>query len=87
MRRNQQSYDLIQLSLIDTVAACQADGSLPPEHTERYVVLAWSVAHGLASLLLDGPIVSAPEITMSDEEAAELVLATFSSVLRAASRP
>lgn len=40
--------------LINAVLACQADGSMAPGDPYLPAVSAWSLVHGLASLLLDG---------------------------------
>ena len=42
--------------LPELVAACIEDGMPPAPNARALVVLAWSIAHGLACLLLDGPL-------------------------------
>ena len=43
-------------NLVQTVLACQQEGSVPQGDPQRYVLLCWSVVHGISSLLLDGPL-------------------------------
>ena len=41
--------------LVETVRACQAAGSIAPGPPEPAVLAAWSIVHGLSSLIVDGP--------------------------------
>ena len=40
--------------LLDGIAACQEEGSIPPGDPQLIALTAWSTVHGLATLLLDG---------------------------------
>lgn len=42
--------------LLELVAACRADGLVDDPDTRRLALAAWSFTHGLAHLLVDGPI-------------------------------
>lgn len=42
--------------LLQVVRACRAGTSNEPSDTERVAFAAWGLVHGLASLLLDGPL-------------------------------
>ena len=42
--------------LLNVVRACRADLSNDPSDTERVAFAAWGLVHGLAALLLDGPL-------------------------------
>jgi len=41
--------------LVEAVRACQAAGAIAPGPSEPVVLAAWSMVHGLASLIVDGP--------------------------------
>lgn len=41
--------------LIQTIRECQAAGAIAAGPAERYVLAAWSMVHGLAALIVDGP--------------------------------
>jgi AcrR family transcriptional regulator len=53
--------------LSETIDALLSCGLMPPERRPHAEVFAWSVVHGLAMLLLDGPLSHLPE---SDREPA-----------------
>jgi AcrR family transcriptional regulator len=42
--------------LLQVVQACRANSGSDPNDTERVAFAAWSLVHGLAALLLDGPL-------------------------------
>ncbi len=71
--------------LVDHVRAAQGEGAVPDGRLEAFVMLAWSTAHGLASLLVDGPVACeefADKVPFSPEELTRLVMRTFSDLLR-----
>jgi hypothetical protein len=53
--------------LTETIDALVAAGRMPPRCRPHAEVFAWSAVHGLAMLLLDGPLSNLPE---SDREPA-----------------
>jgi AcrR family transcriptional regulator len=64
------TYDL----LLKTVEECQAEGSIPPEvSTEEYALTAWSLVHGLSSLLISGQIEAKTSKRISAREIAERI--------------
>jgi AcrR family transcriptional regulator len=44
--------------LLEVVRACRERAERPQEETERVAFSAWGLVHGLAALLLDGPLAS-----------------------------
>ena len=42
--------------IVDTLTSLKAEGHLKPTDPERAAITAWSAAHGLATLMLDGPL-------------------------------
>ena len=57
------SVDLVQAAgdeafevLIDVVRRCQETGNVAPADVRAITLLAWALGHGLATLLLDGPL-------------------------------
>ena len=42
--------------MVDALASLKAEGRLKPTDPERAAITAWSAAHGLATLMLDGPL-------------------------------
>ncbi len=50
-RRNEEAYSI----LVETVEACQAGATVVPGSPAPLVLAAWSMVHGLASLIVDGP--------------------------------
>ena len=42
--------------IVGTLASLKAEGRLKPADPERAAITAWSAAHGLAALMLDGPL-------------------------------
>jgi AcrR family transcriptional regulator len=59
--------------LIDSVAACQATGFMPPGDLEARALTAWATVHGLAVLLVDG--VPTAMIHVADDGGVERVTA------------
>ena len=74
--------------LVDRVSAAQADGSAPVGDAEELIVLAWSVAHGLSALLVDGPLSCGvtDKISLDLDTLGDVVVETFSRILRAAAK-
>ncbi len=69
--------------LVQTVKNGQMEGSIPPGDHEPYVLLGWSVAHGLSSLLIDGPLGSDfDKIELPEDQLAEVVTGALTAVLR-----
>jgi AcrR family transcriptional regulator len=65
--------------LLQAIAACQAEGSLPPGPPGRFALTAWAAVHGLAELLISG----APQrIGIADGEPADLARAVTTDVMR-----
>lgn len=74
--------------LVSRVLQAQGHGVVPAGDHERYVMLAWSVVHGLSSLMLDGPVCSDQfdKIDTPPEQMIELVMSTLTQLLRAAAK-
>lgn len=72
--------------LIAMVQRGQEEGFVPGGDWQPQVVLAWAACHGLASLLLDGPIQSQPHITLEENEVVRVVIKAFGEMMRAAAR-
>ena len=70
--------------LVTRVLQAQGRGVVPAGDHERYVMLSWSVVHGLSSLMLDGPVCSAQfdKLETPPEQMIELVVSTLSHLLR-----
>lgn len=79
--------DPVYQLLVDCVMRSQAEGMAPKGDAGPYVLTAWSLVHGTAALLLDGPL-------QQDElahrglagDVGTMVVATLRSLLVAASR-
>ncbi|MEZ4370785.1 MAG: TetR/AcrR family transcriptional regulator [Polyangiaceae bacterium] len=72
-------------SLVRRVLAAQGAGQIPEGDHERYVLLAWSVTHGLSSLLVDGPLGNGfDKLQLPRDQMGELVVETLMHVLRGA---
>jgi AcrR family transcriptional regulator len=70
------------------VQACIAEGLPPDPSVEALVVLAWSIPHGLACLLLDGPLAKKfPDMLAKREELTRDVMRSMRSLLLARSQP
>lgn len=68
--------------LVGRVIAAQEAGHAPAGDPERMILLAWSVAHGLSSLLVDGPLQTGKKmIQMDRDDMGEAVMRTFSTIL------
>jgi len=68
--------------LVGRVIAAQEAGRAPPGNPEPMILLAWSVAHGLSSLLVDGPLCTGKKmIEMDPDDMGEAVMRTFSAIL------
>jgi AcrR family transcriptional regulator len=65
--------------LMETIAACQAEGALPAGPAGRYALAAWSAVHGLAELLVSG---AAQHMGIADGEPADLARTVTSDVMR-----
>lgn len=72
--------------LIGMVQLGQEEGFVPGGDWQPQVLLAWAACHGLASLLLDGPIQSQPHITLEENEVVQAVIKAFGEMMRAAAR-
>lgn len=71
-------------SFVARVVAVQEAGLAPPGDPEAMILLAWSVAHGLSSLMIDGPLcveTEEPMIAMDPEAMGETVMRAFSLAL------
>jgi AcrR family transcriptional regulator len=57
MRESQQTRDEDDgyRLLVEAIAECQAAGAIAPGPAEPLVLAAWSMVHGLSSLIVDGP--------------------------------
>jgi AcrR family transcriptional regulator len=64
------------------VLAIRVDATIPPEHRLAFMVGAWSLVHGLASLILDGKFSS-----VQSSDVSGLVESTVSAVLAARRDP
>lgn len=68
--------------LIAGVEACQRAGVFPPGPPERYAVVAWSLVHGLSTLMVDG-VLQRTTLPASDPRAvAEMVTGTVLGLMR-----
>jgi AcrR family transcriptional regulator len=64
------------------VQACIAEGLPAEPNVEALVVLAWSIPHGLACLILDGPLArTVPESTSAREQITSNVMAAMRAML------
>jgi AcrR family transcriptional regulator len=74
--------------LVEYVVRSQSEGLAPPGDPAPYVLTAWAVVHGAASLLLDGPL-HPHELAhrgFADLEVGAVVVATLRSLFVAAAR-
>jgi AcrR family transcriptional regulator len=70
------------------VQACVAEGLPPDPSVDALVVLAWSIPHGLACLLLDGPLAKKfPDMLAKREELTRDVMVAMRALLVARSKP
>jgi len=64
--------------LVQTVVEGQESGFIPSGEREKLVLLAWSVAHGLSSLIVDGPLGAGfHKIDVPVDQIADLVISTL----------
>lgn len=71
--------------LVASVIEAQEAGVAPSGDPEKLVLTSWSVAHGLASLMVDGPLgCHFDKIAMPLDEMARTVMKTYSDALRRA---
>ena len=71
--------------LVQTLDDGQASGAVPSGDNQGYVLLAWSIAHGLSSLIVDGPLgTDFHKVDVPEEELAELVIGTLAKLLTGA---
>jgi AcrR family transcriptional regulator len=75
-----RTYDV----LVETVAAAQAAGALKPGPLDIQVLAAWSMVHGLAKIILDGPDTNR---VATASAAGTLARAVIETMLRENSRP
>lgn len=74
--------------LITAVQDCVDAGLFPGRSQQGLVVLGWSLAHGLACLLLDGPLaMKVPDAAVAQENVIAETLAVMRSLLESAARP
>jgi AcrR family transcriptional regulator len=70
------------------IQACIAEGLPAEPSVEALVVLAWSLPHGLACLMLDGPLaIKVPATAVAREQITRDVMTAMRSMLVAWSRP
>jgi AcrR family transcriptional regulator len=73
--------------LIATVQDCIDAGLFPGRSQQGLVVLGWSLAHGLACLLLDGPLaMKVPDVAVAREPVITETLAVMQGLLESAVR-
>lgn len=77
--------DCVFKRLVEGVTEAQAAGCAPPGDPERIILTAWSVAHGLSSLLVDGPLCHFDKLTMKPEEMGPIVMRTIVELFKAGS--
>ena len=70
--------------LIAGVEACQQAGVFPPGPAERYAIVAWSLVHGLATLMVDGVLQRTKLPSQDPEAVAEMVTGTVLGLFRQA---
>jgi len=73
--------------LVATVIEGQESGEVPPGETQSYVLLAWSIAHGLSSLIIDGPLGAGfSKIDVPVDQLADVVIGTLRQLFQGAAR-
>ncbi len=71
--------------LVRTVTEGQERGEIPPGDTESYVLLAWSIGHGLSSLIIDGPLGAGfDKIEVPTDQLADVVVGALRRLLEGA---
>ncbi|MGE0785238.1 MAG: TetR/AcrR family transcriptional regulator [Sandaracinaceae bacterium] len=74
-------------TLVTNIAAGQANGFVPQGPLHAYVLLAWSVTHGLSALIVDGPLGAGfDKVDYSVDEMGDVVVDMFAQVLMAAAK-
>lgn len=69
-------------NLVQAVVDCQKAGAIPEGDTQGYVLLCWSVVHGLSSLVIDGPLAKKfPHLDATADELGDMVVRTLTRVL------
>lgn len=71
--------------LVEAVTEAQAAGCAPPGDPERIILTAWSVAHGLSSLLVDGPLCHFDKLAMKPEDMGPIVMKMITDLFKAGS--
>lgn len=72
------------LDAVGRVTRALSPGLIPPE---GLVLTAWSVVHGAAELLLEGPLAQIDHPLRHEKDVGPLVVRTLTTLLRSASRP
>lgn len=71
--------------LVQTVREGQSEGNIPEGDSDAYVLLAWSVTHGLSSLILDGPLgADFDKLDVREDQLADLVVGALSKLFQGA---
>ncbi len=62
----------------------QSEGSIPEGNPQKYILIAWAVAHGVSTLLIDGPLANSEKIDFDPTLMGAIVAETMQSVLQQA---
>lgn len=80
--------DAVANPVFEELSRCISEGqkndSIPSGNPERYILLAWSVAHGVSSLLVDGPLSRYDKFSIDPAMMGDIVVQSLQSVLTAA---
>ena len=80
--------DAVADPVFEELASCIFDGqkndSIPSGNPERYILLAWSVAHGVSALLVDGPLSRYDKFSLDPAMMGDIVVETLQAVFTAA---
>ena len=70
--------------LVQRVREAQGEGAIPSGDHERFVMLAWSMTHGLASLLVDGPLGAEDfdKVSIAPEDMSRVVVSALEQLFR-----
>lgn len=72
--------------LANTVIAAQTDGNIPTGDPRRFILLSWAVAHGISSLMVDGPLgVHFEKLDLNPSDLGEIVSTTLGTLFNATS--
>ena len=83
-RNNETAYDV----LVETIADCQAAGAIACGPAEPLVLAAWSMVHGLSSLVVDGPDRDlAPDLAVAEKLARQCLDALTNGLSARATAP